>query len=50
MIIKSREDPSCIDGGQVKVASWVDAYQDDDPDLKLRCASSSFKKMLKAKV
>ena len=28
LIIKSREDPSCVDGAQVKDASCVDAYQD----------------------
>ena len=34
LIIKSREDPSCVDEGQVKDASCVDAYQVKNPDLK----------------
>ena len=38
MSIKSRsrrEDPSCVDGGQVKSASCVDAYSSQEPGLEV---------------
>ena len=46
LIIKSRKDPSCVDGGQVKSASCVDACQ----ELEARMCVIKLQKVCKAKV
>ena len=49
LIIKSRKDPSCVDGGQVKSALCVDAYSSQEPRLEAKMCVIKFQMVVQGK-